>query len=233
MTIPVFNKLVIYTVGAICLSGCLMFRGQQKVAKAQRKGGYDAIIIPGVPYEDASVSTLLRMRVLWAAWLYQQGLARHIIFSGAAVYTPYVEAEVMAAMGRKAGIPEEKIFLETQAEHSTENLVLGYRLAQSYGFSKVALASDPVQTWMLYELSDNFGVFDVDFLPLVPARIRPGFDTLNLDIRPAPVSPARFVPLPQRKTFWERLRGTMGKEIPQKTAISKLATSSTLRPFDF
>lgn len=195
------------------LQGCLILRGKERVTAARKIGGYDAIIVPGVPYESGVMSSLMKMRVLWAAWLHRNGLARNVIFSGAAVYTPYVEARVMGAMALKAGIPEEHIFFEEKAEHSTENMVYGYRLARSMGFEKIAIASDPVQTWMLMEASEKFHLYDLGFLPLMPDKIRLELYTMNLFVDVTPVNPATFVPLTERKTARERLRGTMGKEI--------------------
>lgn len=197
------------------LQGCLMLRGKEEVAATRRMGGYDAIIVPGVPYEDKNMSSLMKMRVLWAAWLYKNGLARNVIFSGAAVYTPYVEARVMGAMAKKAGIPEQHIFYEEKAEHSTENMVFGYRLARSLGFQKIAIASDPVQTWMLSEVSEQFKLYDLGFLPMVPEKIRAELQTVNLSVDIPPLNPATFTPLPERKSARERWRGTLGKEIPR------------------
>jgi len=51
--------------------------------------------------------------VLWASFLYKQGVIRNIIFSGGAVYTPYYEAKVMGLYAQRLGIPKEHIFYET------------------------------------------------------------------------------------------------------------------------
>lgn len=197
------------------LQGCMMLRGKEQAANARKAGGYDVIIVPGVPYEDKSMSSLMKMRVLWAAWLYKNGLARNVIFSGAAVYTPYVEARVMGAMAKKAGIPEERIFYEEKAEHSTENMVFGYRMARSLGFEKIAIASDPVQTWLLSEVSEQFKLYDLGFLPMDPDKIRNELRTANLSVDIPPLNPATFVPLYERKKGRERWRGTLGKQIPR------------------
>ncbi|MCS6981492.1 MAG: YdcF family protein [Flavobacteriales bacterium] len=196
--------------------GCLALTGSQSLAIARRLGGYDAIIVPGVPFGDSATSDLMKMRVLWATWLYKQGVARNIIFSGSAVYTPYVEARAMGEMAIKAGVPASHIFYEELAEHSTENLVLGYRLARQLGFKRVALASDFVQTWLLDQVMDRLGVAGVGLLPLVPGRIRHLMNSCDLTVHVPPVNTAEFVPLSQREAPKERLRGTMGRKIPEK-----------------
>lgn len=203
------------------LQGCLMLRVKEQATAAQKTGGYDVIIVPGVPYEDESMSSLMKMRVLWAAWLFKNGIARNVIFSGGAVYTPYVEARVMGAMAKKAGIPEDHIFYEEEAEHSTENMVFGYRLARTLGFEKIAIASDPVQTWLLSEVSEQFKLYDLGFLPMVPEKIRAQLNTANLSVDIVPINPATFVPLPERKSARERWRGTLGKEIPRDRVIGQ------------
>lgn len=205
--------------------GCVALTGMRYEAIARRTGGYDAILVPGVPFGDSTTSDLMKMRVLWAAWLYKQGLARNIIFSGSAVYTPYVEARAMGAMAIKAGVPASHIFYEEQAEHSTENLVLGYQLACHLGFQRVALASDFVQTWLLDQVMDRLGVAGVGLLPLVPGRIRNWMNTCDLTVHVPPVNTAEFIPLPQRENPRERLRGTMGRKIPEKL-YQKASTES-------
>ncbi len=109
---------------------------------------YDAVIVPGNPYEPHNTNLLFKARVLWAKALFERGITRNIIFSGSAVHTPYEEALVMKMIAQKMGIPCEHIFIERKAERSTENIKYGKELAAQLGFEKVAVATDPFQ--MIY-----------------------------------------------------------------------------------
>ena len=55
------------------------------------------------------------------------GMAKNVMFSGSAVYTPYYESKIMALYAEAIGIPKERIYIETEAEHSTENIFYSYR----------------------------------------------------------------------------------------------------------
>lgn len=173
---------------------------------------YDVIVVPGVPLENGQWSRIMKARVYWSKFLLDQGIARHVIYSGGAVYTPYVEAEVMALYAEAIGISRDRIFTEPKAEHSTENIYYSYKYARKLGFKKIALATDPFQSKMLKrfikrKVSGNIGV-----IPIV-------FDTLKT-MEPLMVDPvidyhstyvSEFTALTDRKSFLERMRGTMGK----------------------
>src|SRR5687767_3651287 len=59
------------------------------------KAPYDVIIIPGIPYDRNSSPLMLKVSMYWAKQLYNKGITKNIIFSGAAVHTPYVEGKIM------------------------------------------------------------------------------------------------------------------------------------------
>lgn len=176
---------------------------------------YDAIIVPGVPYTEVGWSNLMKARVYWSYYLIRQGLARHIIFSGSAVYTPYVEARIMAEYAKALGLPGEIIHLETEAEHSTENLYYGYRLSKKLGFADVAVATDPFQTAMLRSFSRRKNI-PVGFLPM-DFKVIDSIALSDPDIDPTTARVSDFVPLPDRESFFRRFRGTQGKNITELT----------------
>ncbi len=138
------------------------------------------------------------------------------MYSGGAVYTPYVEAEVMTQYGAAIGIPKERIFTESMAQHSTENIYYSYKKATRLGFKKIALATDPFQYRMLRKYIKNKVNSEIGLIPIV-------FETLKTMessmIDPAlnfqPVDTTSFVALPERKGFFERMRGTMGKHVDE------------------
>lgn len=172
---------------------------------------YDAIIVPGYPYDGNGWNMVLKLRIRWANYLYKKGIAKNIIFSGAAVYTPFVESKVMALYAEAMGIPKENIFTEETAEHSTENIYYSYCLAKKCGFKKIALATDPFQTNNLVTFIRKYEI-PVNLLPSV-------FDMLSLQSTIEPKIDAstakkeNFVSLTERETLYQRIRGTLGKKI--------------------
>lgn len=197
----------------MALSGCW---GQKKARKIYQENSkeapFDAIIVTGIPYNGKKWDDVMMLRVYWAKYLYDQGLASHIIFSGSAVYTKYYEAEVMKKYAVALGIPEEVIYTETKAEHSTENVY--YSLLQGYdlGFEKMALATDPYQSYFMRKVFKKKGVKSLYYLPM-------DYEILEPMAKPEPEIDAssaikeNFVPLTERESSRERWRGTMGKNV--------------------
>jgi hypothetical protein len=163
----------------------------------------------------------MKGRVYWSKYLYDKGIARNIMYSGSAVYTPYYEAEIMALYAEKLGIQKENIYTETLAEHSTENIYYGYEKARKLGFKRIALASDPFQTKMLRRFTRKIVDPDVGIIPFVMDTLKamePKMSDPEIDYQEAYVSD--FTALPERKSFLERLRGTRGFAI-DTTAYSR------------
>lgn len=175
---------------------------------------YEVIIVPGVPFEPGKENEVMKMRLYWADYLYRNGYAEHIIFSGSAVYTPYVESIIMKVMADSLGIPSGKTFSETTAEHSTENVYYSMKMAHELGFTKIALATDPFQSKMLAGFIEKYcqGVASV---PIV-------FDSLQLDelalptINPVSAKVDGFTSIKERQGFWERWKGTRGKRVVEE-----------------
>lgn len=185
------------------------------------KKKYDVVIVPGVPFENGKWSWVMKGRVYWSKYLYDKGITKNVIYSGAAVYSPYYESKIMALYAEQIGIQKENIFIDTLAQHSTENVYYSYKKARSLGFESIALASDPFQTKMLKRftrkvVSPDVGLipFDTDtLLAIQPEMIDPEIDYQKAFVKD-------FISLPQRKNFLERFKGTEGKDI-DTSAYSK------------
>jgi uncharacterized SAM-binding protein YcdF (DUF218 family) len=156
-------------------------------------------------------------RIYWSHYLYKNGITKNIIYSGSAVYTPYVESEIMAMYGEKLGIPGSDIFTETKAEHSLENVYYSYNLAREMGFKKIALATDPFQSRMVKRPTKRMNV-DIDFVPFTVKMLdtlnMEGLKNMTIDSQNAYVKD--FVSLEERKNFFQRLKGTLGRNIDFK-----------------
>lgn len=215
----VVRLMVLCIPAALLLPGCIILQTPVIYEEARRDVPYDAIIVPGVPYRDQGMVDIMNFRVRWAKHLYDEGMTKNVIFSGGAVYTPYVEGKIMALMAEKIGIPKEHIFVEGKAEHSTENMYYSYLLAQKLGFEHVAVASDAYQTFMLSEVHERFKLYGMEFLPMKNSFMR-HVDKTPIVIDPSSARVKDFVALPERQSFGERLRGTRGKYV--KEQIRKL-----------
>lgn len=209
-------RIVGYTFGFLVLTAllarCSFSRyANRSYARAMKEIPYDVIIVPGVPYEPKSVSSVMQMRILWAKHLYDSGYAKNIIFSGSAVYSPFVEAVAMKVIADSLGISSDHTYSESKAEHSTENVFYSWKMAKSMGFKKIALATDPFQSVMLGSFIKKYCP-DVKSIPIV-------FDKISLADNPLPAIDttsayvAGFVSIVERETFWKRFAGTRGKRV--------------------
>jgi hypothetical protein len=178
------------------------------------KNPYDIVVVPGVPFEDSTWSWTMKGRIYWSKYLYDKGITKNVMYSGSAVYTPYVEGKIMALYAVALGIPEENVFSETLAEHSTENVYYSYKKARKLGFVRIALATDQFQAKMLKRFTEKIVSRDAGIIPIV-------IDTLEA-MQPTMIDPEiayqkafvkDFIPLTERENFKERFRGTRGLDI--------------------
>jgi uncharacterized SAM-binding protein YcdF (DUF218 family) len=210
-----FRMTIIFCIISPFIQSCSFSeKTTRRLLKESSDKTYDVIIVPGVPFENSQWSRTMKARVYWSKYLYDNGIARNIMYSGSAVYTPYCEAEIMALYARELGIPESHIYTETKAEHSTENIYYSYRKAKSLGFEKIALASDPFQTKLLKRFTRIRVSREVSLIPFV-------IDTLK-KLEPEMTDPSinyqrafknDFVSIMERENFWKRLKGTRGRNL--------------------
>ena len=182
-----------------------------KLYEKAKNHQYDVVVVPGVPLENGRWSDIMKLRNCWSKYLYDRGIARNVMFSGNAVYTPYVESEVMALYAAAIGIPKENIYTESKAEHSTENIYYSYKKAKQLKFNRIALASDAFQTRMLRRFTRLRVSKDIDLIPAVYDSLRNYMATIPEPVvDPASTFVPDFEPLPERKSFTQRLKGTIG-----------------------
>jgi len=225
---PAFKKILkfflyfhIVLVLALVLTHCsFKHYAKKSYEQAKKDRPYDVIIVPGVPYQDASLSKVMTMRVYWAKHLYDSGYTKNIIFSGSSVYSPYIEGIVMKIMADSLGIPANHTFSETKAEHSTENIYYSWKMAKKMGFEKIALATDPYQAGLLRSFVRKY-CKGMKSIPIV-------FDVLKLE-KPLPViDPTSayvkdFVSIVEREGFWKRFSGTRGRRVKEEVAAERKA----------
>ena len=205
---------IVVTAIVLCMSSCLLFQpSASRLSKRAlaKHSQYDAVIVPGVPFIAPNWDMTMQMRVIWGVHLYKRGYVKKLIMSGAAVYSPYVEAEIMKLYAISLGVPAEDILVESKAQHSTENIWYSYKLAKTKGYEHIALSTDPFQTRMTYRFGKR-RLKDLQYLPVL-------FDTLKTlekvypPIKYEAYKIDSFKPITETQSFWYRLRGTMGKHI--------------------
>jgi uncharacterized SAM-binding protein YcdF (DUF218 family) len=193
----------------------------------KKSGKYDVIIVPGVPYQNPSMKIILKARILWAKYLYDNNIAANIIFSGSSVYTPYVESKVMRIYADSLGIPSAHTFSETRAEHSTENIYYSVLMARQLGFKNIAVATDQYQAVILNRFIKK-NCPEVKILPI-------DYDKIDLIMAPWPAIDAssayvdNFVSIIQREDRSKRFRGTLGKNVSFNSNDSTYENARTPR----
>jgi uncharacterized SAM-binding protein YcdF (DUF218 family) len=190
-------------------------------AKAQQEKPFDVIIVPGVPYEGKDTTPVMKMRLFWAKNLYDSGFTHNIIFSGSAVYSPYVEGIIMKIMADSLGIPPDHSFSETRAEHSTENVYYSWLMAKEMGYKKIALATDPFQSKLLRRFMKQYCP-GVKAIPIVLGTMDINSKSLP-DIDASSARRDNFVSIMERESFFTRFRYTLGKRVKDEVKKARRA----------
>ena len=211
--------------GVILLSSCkALYKGFYtdpttcfKIAYSKKS--YDVVIVPGFPHDSGTVNGILNERVRWANYLYKNGYAKNIMFSGSAVHTPYVEAKIMRLLALQSGIKDEHIFIETKAEHSTENLYYSYVLANELGFNSIGFATQPAQSSFMKHYKRKFKL-TLDFIPVVTDSLY----SITNPLKPFDESSAfvpNFICLKKRENVIKSLLGTSGQRVKKEIRKAK------------
>lgn len=199
------------------LNSCFVFQPSlEKLSQnaLQTHLQYDAVIVPGVPFNEPAWDAVMKMRVLWACHLYHQHKTTHLIMSGSSVYSPFVEGQIMKLYAMALGVPEQNILVEDKALHSTENLWYSYHLAKKHGLKAIALATDPFQARMTYRFGKR-RLKDLQYIPVIPDSLIK-LPQPDPKINYAPYKIEHFIPITQKQSWWYRMKGTWGLNIKYK-----------------
>jgi uncharacterized SAM-binding protein YcdF (DUF218 family) len=205
---------LIFACCLIGLSSCF-FLGPSPKKRLQKIADIkpvDVVIVPGLPLYHGQWDTLLKTRMLWSEFLIKKGYAKYVLYSGNAVYTPWMEGPSMALIAQQLGIDSTQILIDTIAEHSTENLHYSYLMAKEKGFKSIAVATDPFQCAMLHKFARKNFEEEIYFLPVIYDSIKA---RTNVEVRidTTRTKKKNFKSLEERQGYKERLKGTRGKEI--------------------
>lgn len=153
------------------------------------------------------------MRILWAKYLFDKGIAKNFIFTGSAVYTPYIESKILKLMAIEVGIDTNKIVIEQKAEHSTENIYYSLKIAKEKAWKNIAFATDNVQISMVKHFVKKNKI-DIKYLA-IDINVIDSIDksTPEIIINDSLAYVKDFKPITETQSFRYRWRGTRGKNI--------------------
>ena len=88
-------------------------------------------------------------RTLYAAWLYHQGIADHLLLTGGNVFADTLapdspEAEDMQAIMNMLNVPEEAVWLETKSRNTYENAIYSRPLLEAQGIDTILLVTSAI-----------------------------------------------------------------------------------------
>ena len=222
MRVPKLRVILLLVLVAIATNSCFLYKiNSESMYKHYMKfQPFDAIIVPGYPYDGEKWDDIMKMRVLWAKYLVDNHIAKNIIFSGSAVYSPYVESLIMREYAIALGVDSTIIFTEQKAEHSTENVFYSYQFAEKMKWNNVALATDYVQIKMVRSFVSKRKI-PVAYIPAIYDVID-SMDVYRGDSISQPIINdtiafvPNFEPITDRENAYQRWRGTRGHNIPKE-----------------
>ena len=103
---------------------------------------FDVLIVLGDPAtRKGNPSSGQRERVLESVREYKAGIAPVIIVTGGAAHNKFVEADTMAALARRQGVPAAAIIEETQAMNTIQNLYYSSQIMHAHGWGSAEVIS--------------------------------------------------------------------------------------------
>ncbi len=104
-------------------------------------------------------------RLIYAAYLYQQGKAPLVLLSGGGIdwYVPSSEGPGMATLLRILGVPQEAIVSEMRSRNTYENAVFSRQILQARGIDTIILITSAMH------MPRTLALFEAQGLHVIPA----------------------------------------------------------------
>jgi uncharacterized SAM-binding protein YcdF (DUF218 family) len=113
--------------------------------KIDRAQPADCIIVLGTAIEGDRPSPVFEQRIRHGIHLYQQNLAKRIIFTGGfGDQKAYSESQVASNYAQQQGIPKQAILIEEASRTTQQNLVQAYALMEKNNLRSAIIVSDPL-----------------------------------------------------------------------------------------
>lgn len=138
----------------LCLgSGMLVLRCDKSLDPA------DAIVVLGYPARaTGEPSDTMEARVRRGVNLYFDGYAPNLILAGGSVQNRFVEAEVMASLANKMGVPSHVIILEKRSQNTTQNAQFVAEILHAQKLKSVIIVTSPYHTRRAVTLFEDKGI---------------------------------------------------------------------------
>ena len=119
----------------------------------------DAAIVLGAAVWEDEPSPVYQSRISHAIYLYESGVVDYIIFTGALSQGDLLsEAEAGKAYAVDAGVPPDRILMDTQSSVTCENLRNAKDLATEKGFHTFLIVSDPLHMKRSLAMARDLGM---------------------------------------------------------------------------
>jgi uncharacterized SAM-binding protein YcdF (DUF218 family) len=115
----------------------------------------------------------MQEQVALAAALQRAGLARALLFTGGAVHNEHIEAQVMAELAVRLGVPAAAIATETQARDTFENAGYCRQIMQAHGWQDAIVVTTP------YHVRRASRIFHLAGVPHQMAWPQPSYQTAS------------------------------------------------------
>jgi uncharacterized SAM-binding protein YcdF (DUF218 family) len=105
-------------------------------------------------------------RLVYAAWLYHQGAAAHLLLTGgdiAWIGTADTPAQDMAAILAMLGVPDEALWLESESRNTYENALFTRRILAARGTDRIILVTSAIH------MPRAVGLFERQGFEVIPA----------------------------------------------------------------
>ena len=119
----------------------------------------DSIIILGAAVSGNKPSPVFEERIKHGINLYQQGLAKKIIFTGGVGSDKdFSESAVGRSVALRAGVPLEDILIEQLSRTTQENLHFAKNLMESSSLHSAIIVSDPLHMKRAIIMAEDLGI---------------------------------------------------------------------------
>jgi vancomycin permeability regulator SanA len=122
---------------------------------------FDVAVVLGCPAElDGTPSMCERCRVKTAVRDFRKGVVRNLLFSGGAAHSAAVEADVMAELAIKRGVPKERVLREGRALTTWQNIKLAQRILRRENLRTLLFVSTSDHLARAHRIAEWYGVDD-------------------------------------------------------------------------
>jgi len=119
----------------------------------------DAIVVLGAAAWHTNPSPVFLERIRHGIWLYENGYADYLIFTGGrGDGAPYSESYVARNYAIHAGVPEDAILIEEYSRTTEENFYYSMNLINDHHITSVILVSDPFHMRRSVRVAADFGL---------------------------------------------------------------------------